>query len=61
MSFKTARESFEQAQQIAEAAGDSTLEFLAAGLADLAKSMATELRAVQSRLNDVENKVRSLR
>lgn len=61
MTIKTAIESFEQAAQVAEARDDSTLEFIALGLADLAKSLRTELNDIKHKIESVEGKVRSLR
>lgn len=60
MSYKSSREAFEQAQQIAESSGDSAMEFVAAGLADLVRALASDLRDIEQRLKAVESKVRSI-
>lgn len=60
MTIKTAIESFEQAAQVAEEQNDSALEFIALGLADLAKSLRTEINEIKSKIGAVESKVRSL-
>lgn len=56
MTFKSAQESFEAARQIAEESGDSVLEHIAAGLADLAAAMRKDSR----KLDSVESKINQL-
>lgn len=61
MTIKTAIESFEQAAQEARSRDDSTMEFIALGLIDLAKSLRNELNDIKRKIDAVESKVRSIR
>jgi formiminotetrahydrofolate cyclodeaminase len=61
MSFTTAREAFETAQQIAEASNNSALEHIAAGLVDLSRAIQQELRNIKSDIEQTKSRVNSLR
>jgi hypothetical protein len=61
MTFKTSRNAFESALQIAEAREDSAMEFLASGLALLAKALQAEAASTARRLSDIEAKINRLR
>ena len=61
MTLKTARDHFESAQRAANTEGNTALELMAAGMAELAKSLASETRALKDAIETVESKVRSLR
>lgn len=60
MSFTKAIKDLETAQQIAESSGDSATEFLAAGIAELARTLHSELAKLDSTIKVVEDKVKNL-
>ena len=61
MSFKTAKEHFEQALQIATAQDDQSLqEYLLEGLLQMNKAMQGEFKDIDNRLKTLEQLVRRL-
>ena len=56
MTFRTARESFENAQKIAEAQEDDATALIAAGLADMAKTMT----ALKAKIDELERIVKRI-
>ncbi len=61
MSFKTAREIFEKTQEAALSSGEEAAEGLAAGLIELTKALASELKRLDDKINSLEREVRRLR
>lgn len=55
MTFKTAQDSFESAQKIAESTGNSAMEHLSAGLIDLTRSLKTDLARIKTMLDSVKS------
>lgn len=61
MTFKTAQDAFEEAQQVAEGNNNAALALIASGLIDLTKAIKAEFRDIEQKVNAVESKVRNLR
>ena len=61
MSFKTAQDAFESAQQIADANNDSAAAQIAVGMVELTKAIRAEMRSIGQKVDSVESKVRNLR
>lgn len=61
MSFKTARDIFEKAQETALNRDEEAIEGIAAGLIELAKSMASEMSNLERKLNSLDQKVSRLK
>lgn len=61
MTFKKARDIFEKVQTIALEQNDEPTEGLAAGLIELTKAMATELKSLENKISSLEQQVRRLK
>jgi len=58
MSFKTAQEHFETAQEVAESTGDTASESIAAGLIDLTKAIKLDIARLKTELASIKSKVK---
>lgn len=57
MTFKTAREKFEELKEQASNNEDEAMQLLADGMLDLTKSLQSALRDMQSKLDTVSQRV----
>lgn len=60
MTLKSAKETFDKAQEVALEAGDDHGELIAIGLSKLTDALTKELRKITSQLDDLERRVKRL-